>query len=48
MIPNNVLVSGLLFGDLPGRMIKIWENGRIIPLVPREIMDEYLPRACLS
>jgi len=39
---TNVLVSALLFGGLPGRLMESWEDGRLLPLVSAEIMQEYL------
>jgi putative PIN family toxin of toxin-antitoxin system len=42
VIDTNVVISALLFGGIPGKLIKLWKNGRIKPLVSREIIDEYL------
>ncbi len=42
VIDTNVLVSALLFGGLPGRLQVLWEQGRLVPLLSRPILDEYL------
>ena len=42
VIDTNVLVSALLFGGLPGRLQLLWEQGRLMPLLSRPILDEYL------
>jgi len=42
VIDTNVIVSALLFGGTPGELISLWENNRIVPVVCREIIDEYI------
>ncbi|HUU39511.1 MAG TPA: putative toxin-antitoxin system toxin component, PIN family [Desulfatiglandales bacterium] len=42
VIDTNVLVSALLFGGYPGKLITLWKERRIQPLSYREIMEEYL------
>ena len=42
VIDTNVVISALLFGGIPGKLITLWKNKRIKPLVSREIIDEYL------
>ena len=42
VIDTNVLVSALLFGGKPGRLVRLWKNGTILPFLSREMMDEYL------
>jgi putative PIN family toxin of toxin-antitoxin system len=42
VIDTNVIVSALLFGGKPGELIPLWINGRIEPIVTREITDEYI------
>ena len=42
VIDTNVIVSALLFGGKPGELIPLWENGRVEPIVTREIIDEYV------
>ena len=42
VVDTNVLVSALLFGGKPGKLIPLWQRGRIRPLASKEIIDEYL------
>ena len=42
VLDTNVLVSALLFGGIPGKLIPLWKSKRITPLLSREILDEYL------
>jgi putative PIN family toxin of toxin-antitoxin system len=42
VVDTNVLVSELLFGGKPGKLIPLWQRGRIRPLASKEIIDEYL------
>ena len=42
VIDTNVLVSALLFGGTPGKLIPLWKSGRIQPLASKEMIDEYL------
>jgi len=42
VIDTNVLVSALLFGGHPGKLITLWKERRIQPLSSREIIEEYL------
>jgi len=42
VIDTNVLVSGLLFGGVPGKLVSLWKEGRIQPLCSKGIIDEYL------
>jgi putative PIN family toxin of toxin-antitoxin system len=42
VVDTNVLVSALLFGGTPGRLIVLWQKGAIKPLASKEIIDEYL------
>jgi hypothetical protein len=42
VIDTNVVVSGLLFVGVPGKLIALWKGGRIRPLASKEIIDEYL------
>lgn len=39
---TNVLVSALLFGGVPGRLVTLWKKGAIHPLCSRDIVEEYL------
>lgn len=42
VIDTNVLVSALLFGGTPGRVVQLWKEERIKPLCSRDIIEEYL------
>jgi len=42
VIDTNVLVSALLFGGVPGELVKLWKAGRIQPVASRDIIDECL------
>ena len=42
VIDTNVLISGLLFGGTPGRLIALWKNSTILPLTSAAIFEEYL------
>ena len=42
VIDTNVIISAILFGGIPGKLIKLWKKGTITPLITEEIMSEYL------
>lgn len=42
VIDTNVLVSALLFGGVPGKLIALWKGGMIRPKASKEIIKEYL------
>lgn len=42
VIDTNVLVSALLFGGTPGKLIPLWKNGHIRPFASKAIIQEYL------
>ena len=42
VVDTNVLISALLFGGTPGKLIELWKKGTIRPLASREVIDEYL------
>ena len=42
VLDTNVLVSGLLFGGTPGRLMDPWKVGSIRPLMSGEMVDELL------
>ena len=42
VLDTNALVSALLFGGVPGRIVSLWEKGRIVPLVSRDVLLEYV------
>ncbi|MFO7985087.1 MAG: putative toxin-antitoxin system toxin component, PIN family [Desulfatiglandaceae bacterium] len=53
VMDTNGLVSALLFGGTPGKLIPLWQEGRIKPYTSQEILDEVLrvlayPRFSLS
>jgi putative PIN family toxin of toxin-antitoxin system len=42
VIDTNVVVSAILFGGVPGRLIDLWKTDRIRPLITEEILTEYI------
>jgi hypothetical protein len=42
VLDTNALVSALLFGGEPGRLVSLWERGLITPLVSRDVLLEYV------
>jgi len=42
VIDTNVLISALLFGGTPGKLVPLWKNGRIKPQASKEIIEEYI------
>lgn len=42
VIDTNVMISALLFGGTPGRLIPLWKSGTVKPIISREILEEYL------
>jgi putative PIN family toxin of toxin-antitoxin system len=42
VVDTNVVVSALLFGGTPARLIDLWQMGAIKPLASKQIIDEYL------
>ena len=42
VIDTNVVVSGLLCGGHPGRIVDLWEGKQILPLCSGVMMEEYL------
>lgn len=42
VVDTNVIMSALLFGGTPGRLIPLWKEGRITPVVSAPIAAEYL------
>jgi len=42
VVDTNVLVSALLFGGTPGKLVALWQRGAIKPMASKEIVDEYL------
>lgn len=41
VLDTNVLVSGIFFGGLPGRIIDAWKERRVSVVLSPEIVDEY-------
>jgi putative PIN family toxin of toxin-antitoxin system len=42
VLDSNALVSALLFSGVSSKLVSLWQNGLIAPLLSREILDEYL------
>jgi hypothetical protein len=42
VIDTNVLVSALLFGGVPGRLVMLWKSGHIQPLASQAMIGEVL------
>jgi putative PIN family toxin of toxin-antitoxin system len=42
VIDTNVVISAILFGGVPGKLIDLWKAGPIVPLITEEIMTEYI------
>ena len=36
------MISALLFGGIPGKLITLWKKAQITPVVSRDIIDEYI------
>jgi uncharacterized protein len=42
VIDTNVLVSALLFGGVPGKLISLWKERVVQPKASKEIIEEYI------
>lgn len=42
VLDTNILVSALLFGGTPGKLMELWKSGRIQPFLCKEIIEETL------
>jgi hypothetical protein len=42
VLDTNVLISALLFRGLPGRLVPLWQERKIVLLVSPEILKEYI------
>jgi len=42
VVDTSALVSALLFGGGPGKLVSLWQRGRIVPLVSRDVLLEYV------
>lgn len=41
VVDTNVLMSGIFFGGVPGRIVEAWATGRLEIVLSPEILDEY-------
>lgn len=41
VLDTNVLVSGLIFGGTPGRILSAWADGEVSLVISPEILEEY-------
>lgn len=41
VLDTNVLMSGIFFGGVPGRVLEAWMSGRIELILSPEILAEY-------
>lgn len=42
VVDTNVIVSALLFGGQPGKLIELWQTGRVKLVASKSMMDELL------
>jgi len=42
VIDTNVVVSAILFGGTPGKLIPLWKTGQMRAYISKEILDEYM------
>ena len=42
VLDTNAIVSALLFTGVSSKLVSLWQNGLMTPLLSREILDEYL------
>lgn len=42
VLDTSALVSALLFGGETGQLVSFWEKGRIVPLVSKDVLLEYV------
>ncbi len=42
VIDTNVIISAILFGGIPAKLIALWKSKKISPHASRPIVDEYL------
>ena len=42
VLDTNAVISALLFSGVSSKLVSLWQNGLITPLLSREILDEYL------
>jgi putative PIN family toxin of toxin-antitoxin system len=41
VVDTNVLVSGIFFGGVPGRILAAWRDGKLTLVVSPPVLDEY-------
>jgi putative PIN family toxin of toxin-antitoxin system len=41
VVDTNVLVSGIFFGGVPGRILTAWRDGKLTLVVSPTVLDEY-------
>jgi predicted nucleic acid-binding protein len=41
VLDTNVFVSGVFFGDVPGRILDAWRDARVRLVLSAEILEEY-------
>lgn len=41
VVDTNVLVSGIFFGGVPGRVVNAWLQGQVELVLSPSILDEY-------
>jgi putative PIN family toxin of toxin-antitoxin system len=42
VLDTNAVISALLFSGVSSKLVSLWQNGLITPLLSRPILDEYL------
>ena len=42
VLDTSAIISALLFGGEPGHLVTLWEKGRIVPLISRDVLLEYV------
>ena len=42
VIDTNVVVSALLFGGIPKKIVAFWQSGKIKPVTSKDIIEEYI------
>jgi putative PIN family toxin of toxin-antitoxin system len=42
VLDTNAVVSALLFSGVSSKLVSLWQEGLITPLLSRQILDEYL------
>jgi len=42
VLDTSAVISALLFSGVSSKLVSLWQNGLITPLLSREVLDEYL------